>query len=152
MDNIQIITGNLFNTEADIIAHQVNCMGVMRSGVAAEVRQRFPAVYQQYKTICDFEPVNKLLGSNQIINCNGKFIVNMFAQNSYGYDGERYTNYEAFYRCLFMLNGSFIPELSIAFPYNIGCDRGGADWDIIYLMMQKIFTKRKIFIHKLERK
>ena len=40
--------GNVFDSDADIICHQVNCQGVMGSGVAKEVRERFPNVYEQY--------------------------------------------------------------------------------------------------------
>ena len=29
----------------------------------------------------------------------------------------------------------------IAMPYKIGCDRGGANWDEVYSMMQKILDK-----------
>ena len=47
--SIKIIDGNLFDSKAKIIAHQVNCQGKMNSGVAKEVRQRFlrkvPMIY-----------------------------------------------------------------------------------------------------------
>ena len=42
--SIKIIDGNLFDSKAKIIAHQVNCQGKMNSGVAKEVRQRYPHV------------------------------------------------------------------------------------------------------------
>ncbi len=45
----EIIEGNLFDTDAKFICHQVNCMGKMGSGVALQVRQRFPHVYEEYK-------------------------------------------------------------------------------------------------------
>lgn len=46
--SIKIIDGNLFDSKAKIIAHQVNCQGKMNSGVAKEVRQRYPHVYRDY--------------------------------------------------------------------------------------------------------
>ena len=39
---VKIIEGNLFDTKANIICHQCNCQGVMGSGVAAEVKRRYP--------------------------------------------------------------------------------------------------------------
>ena len=45
---VVIKEGNVFDSDADIICHQVNCQGVMGSGVAKEVRERFPNVYEQY--------------------------------------------------------------------------------------------------------
>ena len=41
---IQIIEGNLFDSNAHIIAHQVNCQGVMGSGVAKQVKERFSSL------------------------------------------------------------------------------------------------------------
>lgn len=46
---IEIIEGNLFDTDAKFICHQVNCMGKMDSGVALQIKQRFPHVYEEYK-------------------------------------------------------------------------------------------------------
>ena len=36
-------------------------------------------------------------------------------------------------------NNNFIA--TIAMPYKIGCDRGGANWDEVSSMMQKIFDE-----------
>ena len=46
---VQVIEGNLFDSHAHIIAHQVNCQGAMNSGVAKQVRERFPHVFEMYK-------------------------------------------------------------------------------------------------------
>lgn len=47
---VVIKEGNVFDSDADIICHQVNCQGVMGSGVAKEVRERYPEVYYAYWT------------------------------------------------------------------------------------------------------
>ncbi len=46
---IKIIDGDLFTTNAKIICHQVNCQGEMNTGVAQQVREKFPHVYEEYK-------------------------------------------------------------------------------------------------------
>jgi O-acetyl-ADP-ribose deacetylase (regulator of RNase III) len=75
-------------------------------------------------------------------NWGDQYVVNMFAQDRYGYDGFKYTNYEAFYQCLKEIK-NFAKEHSIvktiAFPYHIGCDRGGANWKIIFTMIYEVF-------------
>ena len=48
--------GNVFDSDADIICHQVNCQGVMGSGVAKEVRERFPNVYEEFPIVKDTTP------------------------------------------------------------------------------------------------
>lgn len=65
---IRIVDGDLFAArDVDIIAHQVNCQGVMGSGVALQVRKLFPDVFDGYKSlvsIADKAPEGKkfLLG------------------------------------------------------------------------------------------
>ena len=46
--SIKIIDGDLFTTNAKIICHQVNCQGEMNTGVAQQVREKFPHVYEEY--------------------------------------------------------------------------------------------------------
>ena len=44
---------DIFDSGADIICHQVNCQGVMGSGLAKQIRERYPIVYEEYKKWCD---------------------------------------------------------------------------------------------------
>ena len=142
-----IENSDLTKSKADIICHQVNCHGKMGSGVAKSIREKFPTVYNMYTEICFNKQV---LCNTQIVRLpdierntlGDQYIANMFAQNRYGYDGERYTDYEAFYKCLenikrFAKEHSVVK--SIAFPYRIGCDRGGANWKIIFTMIYEVF-------------
>ena len=100
---IKHIKCDIFESGANVICHQVNCQGVMGSGIAKQVREKYPEVYKQYKILCDYvknNPNKRLLGSRQFIEVSkNKYIVNLFAQENYGYDGKRYTNYEAFLSC-----------------------------------------------------
>lgn len=151
---IHIIEGDLFTTKADVICHQVNCQGVMGSGVAKQVKKRYPEVYNEYKELCDnykqCEDEWLLPGNVQtVIADDGKVIANLFCQLDYGYDGRRYTNYEAVYEAFEGLNIMCLPEDSLAFPYHFACDRGGANWDIILKMMEVVFKDREVFIYKL---
>mgnify|MGYP002570523564 FL=1 len=42
---IKIIDGDLFRSNARIIVHQVNCQKRMGSGVALQVKKKYPNVY-----------------------------------------------------------------------------------------------------------
>ena len=46
---IKIINGDLFTSKANFIVHQVNCQGVMGSGVAAQVADKFSHVETEYR-------------------------------------------------------------------------------------------------------
>ena len=148
---IHLIKGNLFDTDSTVIAHQVNCQGVMGSGVARQVKEKYPEAYDKYQEECFNKAPNLLMGTVDIIPSRSDvhIIANMYAQNDFGYNGQRYTNYEAFYRCLENLNQSLLKEYSVAFPYRIGCDRGGADWDIILQMITSVFKTRDVYIYQL---
>ena len=46
---MKIIYGDILNITEGIIRQQVNCMGVMGSGLAKQIRNKYPRVYQKYK-------------------------------------------------------------------------------------------------------
>lgn len=49
---VKVIDGDLLTTNANYICHQVNCQGRMGSGVARQIREKYPTVYQWYKVRC----------------------------------------------------------------------------------------------------
>lgn len=150
---VKIVSGNLLDATEDVICHQVNCQGVMGSGVAKAVKEKWPEVYEAYTLYCNDYVWNMTspLGTTQYVDIGNHTIANMFAQNLYGYDGDRYTSYDAFYRCLEDIDN--LPSwYSIAFPYKIASDRGGASWDVIYAMICDVLGDRDVTIYKLEAK
>lgn len=145
--------GNLLDTKTDVIAHQVNCQGVMGSGVAKQIRDKWPVVFEEYYKLYSAykksQSPGDLLGYAQIIPLgdSGKNVANLFGQDRYGI-GERHTNYEALYRALLDLKNQMEANSlsSVAFPYKMSSDRGGADWDIILAMIKSIFKNTDITI------
>lgn len=165
---VKIIDGDLFTTKASIIAHQVNCQGVMGSGVAKQIRQRNPQMFLNYARHCaaakrtGWSP----LGTNLILHTDadadsyvpgtmvytGQYICNMFAQNMYGYDGRRYTNIDALRSCFTKL-AQYAREngLTVAMPYKVGCVRGGANWEVVYKMIEEIFRDVNVELWRLDK-
>ena len=154
---IKIINGNLFDTNAKFICHQVNCMGKMESGVALQVKQKFPHVYEEYKKIASQEMLGKVqiiptkieyLGNDCgsiLIPYTEQWICNLFGQNNYGYDGNQYTSIDALRKCFKYMNSRLFEKnnnygAKIAMPYKIGCDRGGADWNEVFNLIQQEFN------------
>ena len=130
--------GNLLDAPVDYICHQVNCQGRMGSGIAKQIRERWPAVYDFYITRLDMLK-DKALGHTQLVPVNdGKVIINMFAQQYYGYDGKRYTSYDAFWACLGGIRDSVPKGSKIGFPWGIGCGLGGANWEVISTMIDVV--------------
>jgi len=52
---IKIVKGDLLTTKTNLICHQVNPYGIMGAGVALQIKERFPKVYQEYKRYCKHE-------------------------------------------------------------------------------------------------
>lgn len=156
--SVVIKEGNVFDSDAKIICHQVNCQGVMGSGVAKEVRERYPEVYAQYKYLCD---INKdypagLLGKAQIIsadNALSRYIANCFGQDKYGYDGAQYTSVGALMEAfVYVAEIARKNHLKVAMPYKIGCVRGGADWETVKKIIDVTFQDVDVELWRLEEK
>lgn len=148
---IKIIEGNLFDTTAPIIAHQVNCKGVMGSGVARQVKKIDQGVFEEYRDLCYANYPKVLLGMAQPCYSKvlSKFIVNLFGQETYGTDPQQYTDISALFQAMCGLRYFMVgrKDLRIAMPYKLGCARGGADWDKeVYPMIRLIFLETDIDI------
>lgn len=137
---IKHIKCDIFESGADIICHQVNCQGVMGSGIAKQVREKYPWVYGEYKEFCKYYSPNELLGLNLITYIDETHrIANLFGQEKFGYDGKCYTDYEELRNALEDLRNGY-PGETIAIPYLMGCHRGGGDWNVVYKMIEKVFA------------
>ena len=150
---IKVVKGNLLDATESIIAHQVNCQKKMNSGVAKAIREKYPIVFDIY------QETKPMLGFTHFIdipsNTECKYVANMYAQDTYGYDGKQYTDYEAFRHCCEQvakecrLPKHMNKELNVAMPYKIGSDRGGADWDKIMDILLEKFTDVDLTLYKL---
>jgi len=149
---IPIINKDIFESNADIIVHQVNCQGVMNSGIAKQVRNKYPEVYLSYMQKCK-ETLNKetLLGEAQFClilsnNINSKYICNLFGQANYGYNG-LYTNYNALRKGFKTINEQCKGK-SIAIPYLMSCVRGGGDWEVVSKIIEEELKDYDVSFYK----
>ena len=152
---IETILGNILNSKEKYIAHQTNCVSNGAAGLAYTLFTNYP-YSDDYSTRTD----NSVAGT---INIKGngqdqRYIINMFGQfypgkyrNGSGFDSE--ISRESYFQSC--LNEIFkIKDLeSIAFPYKIGCNLAGGNWDH-YLKMLEGFEKSlnnvKVIIYKHE--
>lgn len=157
---IQVVEGNLLESDVDIIVHQVNCHGVMGAGIAKQIRDKFPNTYLHYHHLCQNSDPMKLIGHNLYTpeSLNGKRIIiaNIFGQNGFGAN-RQHTDYEALDSC-FALLASAANDLktrglpnTIGLPYNIGCGLGGGDWRIVSNILRKHLSDLNVNIYKFKR-
>lgn len=159
---IKIVKGDLFKTDANIIAHQVNCMGVMGSGVAKTIKERFPEAFREYVELVDSHAMQNhpdieedfrkgLLGQVQGVRIGqGMWVANIFGQYKYGTDGKQYTKTDALFKGFKTVRSiAEKNELKVAMPYMIGCYRGGADWKEVEDLLLTAFDGYEVTLHKL---
>jgi len=152
-DKIQTINGDITKTTKGIVCHQVNCMGKMGAGVALQIRKTWPIVYDEY--IKEFKLNNLQLGKIFITQISEQlFIANLCAQHYYGKTA-KHTNYDAVYNCLNLLNYQMIRyniNLDVYFPYKMGCNLAGGNWNIIETIIRETITNNIIIVDPKEAK
>lgn len=139
-------TGNLLDTPDHVIVHGVNCQGVMGSGVAKAIREKWPVVYEEYRNAWNEAFIyldnnqnssfgDFLLGRIQFVGVgDGKHVVNAFTQEYYSHDGKKYVSYDAIDQCMSNLRIKLeldywaIPTVSMP---KIGAGLGGGNWEVI---------------------
>lgn len=120
--------GNLLEAPERYICHGCNAQGVMGSGVARQIREKWPSVYDAY--IDCYKKIGLSLGEILWVDVGTKVIINAITQEFYGNDGKLYLSYEALDKCLTKINDNVSPGTRIAFP-KIGAGLAGGDWNII---------------------
>ncbi|UGO50708.1 RNase III inhibitor [Bacillus phage vB_BanS_Sophrita] len=141
---IKIIDGDLLQAKEDIIGHQVNCMGVMGSGIALQVKKQHPKAFEIYKELVDEakkeDSQRLLLGKALIVDSNDKYIANLFGQYTYGSTGQ-FTVMNAVRNSLLHLRRfAETHDLTVALPFKLGSDRGGADWNEVLALIEQEFV------------
>jgi len=139
---------NIFDGGAQGIIHQANCQNTMGSGIAREIRARYPEAYEvDCKTIAgDY----KKLGTFSSVKTNdGKFVIyNCYSQYRYGRE-QRHTNYEAVYTGLSSIEQNAIKFglTTLSLPYNMGCMLGGGSWRIVSAIIDEVFKDSPIDLY-----
>ena len=155
---VHYVKGNLLDSDCDYICHQVNCQGVMGSGIAKQIRERWPWVFSSYHAYCvghknrDESPLGNIWGvAVEHDNRDVQWVINMFSQDNYGYDGSRFTSYDAFAECLTKMRDRLPKDKTVGFPKNIGCGLGGGNWNVISALIEEILGEDyDVYIYELE--
>lgn len=141
---------NIITASEPLIIHGCNCQGVMGSGVALAVKNRFPKAYTEYVKLHSEEGLS--LGFMQFVNCfdklGSKWIGNAFTQENYGRSpNTQYCDYKAIRNCLETVREFLFSQdhNSFAMP-KIGCGLGGGDWNIVLKIIEEVFESTNLTI------
>lgn len=148
---IKIVDGCLLdardNNDIDYAIHCCNAQMTMGSGIAKQVKERYPIAYKHYiDSFTGYTTRDTMLGE---VSC-GDRIINLIGQRDFGYDGKRYLNYGAIVRGFNEIIEEWGYEGAVfGFPYLFGCDRAGGDWDIMMELIEFCFEGFEVKIYKL---
>lgn len=150
--DIQYVDTDITTVGFGIIGHGVNCHGVMGSGVALAVRQKWPEVYDCYHKN---DSGKQMLGSAHIIRVGYQlWVANCYTQEFYGnVPGRKYASVDAIRQSLEFVYSFADGEESCEdyhFP-KIGCGLGGLDWESevrpIFEDLNRKYNTKPTFIH-----
>jgi len=126
--------GNLLDATG-IIVHGCNSHGVMGSGVAKQIKDKWPDVYKNYDR--RYLSQGLPMGSIDYIRVEPKvLVVNAITQKDYGRTSKLYVSYNSIEATFIRINDLMlndaqyrIPKI-VNFPL-IGCGLANGDWDIV---------------------
>lgn len=120
-----------------VILHGCNNQGVMGSGVARQIRNKWPVVYEAYSTM-NLMGIRSELGMIQpaVIERDPvvRWVINVITQDGYGNDGARYASLDAIDIGLEKVS-NFVKMFpgegtKVALPM-IGAGLGGLKWELV---------------------
>lgn len=142
---MMIMQANLLDTQFQLVAHQVNCRGVMGAGIARALNEATHGeLLKQYREYIE-EQGGEVLGTCFPYYCKGgRYILNLFGQDGFG-TSKQQTNYEALRSALIDAWRDVSCELQkpdaqmcIAIPYKMGCGLAGGDWNKVTEILEEI--------------
>ena len=144
---IEYITGNLLLADVKHIVHGCNSRGVMGSGVAKLIREKYPLAYQDYEDV--YNSNGLALGDVVVsVQPDGKTIHNAITQQDYGRRDDRvYVSYWAIAEVFRKINQWGIKE--IALP-KIGAGLANGDWNVISAIIENTLIDTKPYVYVLE--
>ena len=131
---VKVIRGEtIFDSNAQTLVNTINCVGVMGKGIALEFKNRYPAMFDKYKSFCDkgvFKPGVLWIYKAE----DGKWVLNFPTKIDWRNPSKIEYIEEGLKKFVEIWEEKGIK--SIAFPL-LGCSNGGLDPDEVIPLMKK---------------
>ena len=130
MNQVRILTGNIFTSSSKVLVNTINCSGVMGAGLALECRLRYPTMFQQYAKLCEQKRLD--VGTLWMFQAEDRKILNFPTKKHW-----RYPTLPAYLHLglqKFMQTYEARGIESVAFPL-LGAHHGGLDPDASLTIM-----------------
>lgn len=127
--HVTFILGDLFKSDTQALVNPVNCVGVTGKGLAKQFKQRYPAVFAEYRAACQAGEL-KIGGMPQVcINAaqpGPRYVINFPTKNHWRDQSDMENIARSLYGLVHALNKHMIK--SVAIPA-LGCGLGELEWN-----------------------
>lgn len=131
-----IKNSNIFNSHCKTLVNTINCVGVMGKGLALEMKNRYPEMFEQYHSFCERNLID--IGKLWLYKTDDKWVLN-FPTKKHWKNNSEYEYIElGMQKFLETYKDKNIK--SIAFPM-LGCNNGGLNKDKVLEIMTKYLIK-----------
>lgn len=162
---VHIVKGDLLQSDCNVIIHQANCFNVMGAGIARQIKQTYPSVFNADR---DFHiPIGSMerLGKTShkwVDGPHGRtLVVNAYGQYEFGRGRNIYPDpvlpHRYFKRALRSTlarvnNMNKKIDFKIGLPYRVGCGLAGGDWGAVYRIIEEASEEygRDIYLYRLQ--
>lgn len=127
---------NIFNTQCQTIVNTINCVGVMGKGIALEMKNRYPEMFEKYKGFCEKQLIE--VGKLWLYKSEDKWILNFPTKIHWKNNSE----YDYIKKGMVKFVETYKEKgiKSIAFPM-LGCSNGGLDVNVVLEIMMCYLSK-----------
>lgn len=132
--------GNILRSEAQYIFNPVNTVGVMGKGLALQIKQKYPACFNDYKNACDSK---RLKPGSVLITYLSKEKINIvqFPTKKHWRDPSEYEYIEEGLKsfALFLKNHNIQSVMTAILK--LGCGNGKLEWSKVLGLIKKYLSE-----------
>lgn len=145
---INYVYGDFFTVQAKYKAHGCNCFCTFGSGLALDVKRKWPEVYAADLKTASGEK-SKLGAYSTAILPDKTVVFNAYTQYTIS-NSERVCSYDAIIQCFESIKDTILSDLdedetmdfppNLAVPYLYNCGKAGGDWGIVEAIFKSLFA------------
>lgn len=146
---LEIVSGNLFDCDAQALVNTVNTVGVMGKGIALQFKEAYPHNFNVYRKACKANRLTtgQVLGVKDRDVFGERWIINFPTKQHW----RQKSKYEYISEGLVALRAFLIEEQisSVAIP-PLGCGNGGLEWPTVKKMIEEALADLPIVCYIFE--
>lgn len=144
---ITYLESSVFDSPAQTLVNTVNTVGVMGKGIAKEFKRRYPAMYDEYRKLCDQHALK--VGQLHLWRADVRWVLNFPTKTTWRFPSK--VEYIQIGLEKFATSYKTLGITSVSFP-PLGCGNGNLDWKDVKPVMEEHLSRVDIpvYIHDVQ--